>query len=130
MDMNPIGNIVAFCLIMHNTSDRVMIGDVNAFDNPAVSLDKDGTEAGSIHISSDTDNRLKIVYGDDGAETTAVVDIKSMAKATRKKVWNYLIDVEEWRRLQLRNVKLPVAFLLCFWVPRHVFVEIPPTLRQ
>ncbi len=49
-----------------------------------------------------------LVYcnGDDGAETIAVVNIKSRVNAARKQAWNKLIDGKEWRRLQLSIVKV------------------------
>ncbi len=102
--MKELGNIVAFtCLIMQNMcpTDKVMSGDTNALVQSYRSLEEDITEAGSTQIPSDMEDILEKVCDDDSAETSAVVDVKSMVNATRRKVWNNLIDVDKWKRLQL-----------------------------
>ncbi len=82
---------------MHNmcVSDRVTSGDANALYNPAVSLKEDVTKAGSLQIPFDMEDVVKRVHGDEGPETTAVVDIQSRVNAARRQARNNLLDFEE-----------------------------------
>ncbi len=61
MNMNDVDNMVACCLIMHNMcdSDEAISGDVKVLYNPAVSVEENVVEAGSMEIPSDLEDVLK-----------------------------------------------------------------------